>query len=192
MSNSLIVLVFVFFLMLGADTFSRRQQGAWGAIVQRVQAYLAGKLAYSGVSSVLVGITFLALDVPLALVWALLTLLLTFVPAVGVTIALLLPLPVLVLDPQVTGRVCVLSLAIPGVIHFVANLLEPKVVGDSLGLHPITIMMALIFWTMLWGPVGALLAPMTAVIAILLEHFEGSRPIAQLLAGQFSAMRRAM
>ena len=107
--------------------------------------------------------------------------------------ALLLPLPVLVLDPQVTGRVFVLSLAIPGVIHFVANLLEPKVVGDSLGLHPITIMMALVFWTMLWGPVGALLAaPMTAVIAILLERFEGSRPIAQLLAGQFSAMRRAL
>jgi len=193
LSNSLIVLVFVFFLMLGADTFSRREQGAWGAIVQRVQAYLAGKLALSGVSAVLVGITFLALDVPLALVWALLTLVLTFIPAVGVTIALLLPLPVLWLDPNVTRTTFVLSLAIPGAIHFVANLLEPKVVGDSLGLHPITIMMALVFWTMLWGPVGALLAaPMTAVIAILLERFEGSRPIAQLLAGQFGAMRKAL
>jgi AI-2 transport protein TqsA len=193
LSNSLIVLVFLFFLMLGADTFSRREQGAWGAIVQRVQAYLAGKLALSGISSVLVGITFLALDVPLALVWALLTLVLTFVPAVGVTIALLLPLPVLWLDPEVTRTTFVLSLAIPGGIHFVANLFEPKVVGDSLGLHPITIMMALVFWTMLWGPVGALLAaPMTAVIAILLERFDGSRPIALLLAGQFGEMRRAL
>jgi AI-2 transport protein TqsA len=193
LSNTLIVLVFLFFLMLGADTFSRREQGAWGAIVRRVQSYLAGKFALSGVSSVLVGITFLVLDLPLALVWALLTLVLTFVPAVGVTIALLLPLPMFWLDPSVSRSAFVLSIAIPGAIHFVANLFEPKVVGDSLGLHPITIMMALVFWTMLWGPVGALLAaPMTAVIAILLERFDGTRPLAQLLAGQFGEMRRAL
>ena len=193
LSNSLIVLVFVFFMMLGADTFSRREQGTWGAIVQRVQSYLAGKIALSGVSSILVGITFIVLDVPLAMVWALLTFLLTFVPAVGVTIALLLPVPVLWLDPELSHTGFVLALAIPGGIHFVANLFEPKILGDSLGLHPITIMMALVFWTMLWGPVGALLAaPMTAVISILLERFDGSRPIAQLLAGKFSEMRSAM
>jgi AI-2 transport protein TqsA len=193
LSNSLIVLVFVFFMMLGADAFSRREQGTWGAIVRRVQSYLAGKIALSGVSSLGVGITFLVLDVPLAMVWALLTFLLTFVPAVGVTIALLLPVPVLWLDPAVSGRTFVLALAIPGAIHFVANLFEPKILGDSLGLHPITIMMALVFWTMLWGPVGALLAaPMTAVISILLERFHGGRPIALLLAGKFGEMRGAL
>jgi AI-2 transport protein TqsA len=193
LSNSLIVLVFLFFLMLGADAFSREQGGTWGAIVRRVQSFLAGKIALSGISSVLVGVTFLVLGAPLAMVWALLTFLLTFIPAVGVTIALLLPIPVLWLDPDLGRGEFLAALAIPGAIHFVANLLEPKVVGDSLGLHPITIMMALVFWTMLWGPVGALLAaPMTAVIAILLERFEGSRPVALLLAGRFGEMRKAM
>jgi AI-2 transport protein TqsA len=193
LADSVIVLAFVFFLMLGADAFSRREQGTWGAIVRRVQSYLAGKIALSGVSSVLVGITFLTLGVPLAMVWALLTFLLTFVPAVGVTIALLLPVPVLWLDPEVSRTSFVLALAIPGGIHFVANLFEPKILGDSLGLHPITIMMALVFWTMLWGPVGALLAaPMTAEISILLERFDGTRPIALLLAGDFAAMRAAL
>ena len=193
LTDSVIVLVFVFFMMLGADAFSRREQGTWGAIVRRVQSYLAGKIALSGVSSILVGVTYLALDVPLAMVWALLTFLLTFVPAVGVTIALLLPVPVLWLDPELTRGAFVLALAIPSGIHFVANLFEPKILGDSLGLHPITIMMALVFWTMLWGPVGALLAaPMTAVISILLERFSGSRPIAQLLAGKFGEMRSAL
>lgn len=192
LSNALIVLVFVFFLMLGADTFSREERGTWGAIVRRVQSYLAGRIALSGVSAILVAITFLALGVPLAMVWALLTFLLTFIPAVGVTIALILPLPVVWLDPEISRTTLVLALAIPGGIHFVANLLEPKILGDSLGLHPITIMMALVFWTMLWGPVGALLAaPMTAVIAILLERFDGSRPIARLLAGDFGGMRSA-
>ncbi|MBM4383974.1 MAG: AI-2E family transporter [Deltaproteobacteria bacterium] len=193
LSNSMIVLVFVFFLMLGADTFSRQERGTWGAIVRRVQAYLAGKIALSGISSLLVGAVFLVMDVPLAMVWALLTFLLTFVPTVGVFIALVLPIPVLWLDPEVSRTVFVLALAIPGGIHFVANLFEPKILGDSLGLHPITIMMALVFWTMLWGLAGALLAaPMTAVIAILLERFPGSRPIAQLLAGDFAAMRKSL
>lgn len=193
LSSSLIVLVFLFFLMLGADAFSRQERGTWGAIVRRVQSFLAGKIALSGVASVLVGATFLALGVPLAMVWALLTFLLTFIPAVGVTIALLLPMPVLWLAPDLSRGEFVAALAIPAAVHFVANLFEPKVVGDSLGLHPITIMMALVFWTMLWGPVGTLLAaPMTAVIAILLERFEGSRPIALLLAGRVAEMRRAL
>jgi AI-2 transport protein TqsA len=193
LSSSLIVLVFLFFLMLGAEAFSRQERGTWGAIVRRVQSFLAGKIALSGVASVLVGATFLALEVPLAMVWVLLTFLLTFIPAVGVTIALLLPVPVLWLAPELTRGEFVAALAIPAGIHFVANLFEPKVVGDSLGLHPITIMMALVFWTMLWGPVGTLLAaPMTAVIAILLERFEGSRPIALLLAGRVADMRKAL
>jgi AI-2 transport protein TqsA len=193
LSNSMIVLVFVFFLMLGADAFSREQRGTWGQIVRRVQAYLAGKIMLSGVSSVLVGITLLWLGVPLAMVWALLTFLLSFVPTVGVFIALALPVPVLFVSPEVTRPELVMALAIPGAIHFVANLFEPKVLGDSLGLHPITLMMALVFWTMLWGAAGALLAaPMTAVIAILLERFDGSRPLAQLLAGQFGAARKAL
>ena len=192
LSNSMIVLVFVFFLMLGADAFSREQKGTWGQIVRRVQAYLAGKILLSGISSVLVGIVLLVLDVPLAMVWALLTFLLSFVPTVGVFIALALPVPVLFVSPEVSRATLVLALAIPGAIHFIANLFEPKVLGDSLGLHPIALMMALVFWTMLWGAAGALLAaPMTAVIAILLERFDGSRPLAQLLAGQFGPARRA-
>ncbi len=193
LSNSILVLVFVFFLLLGADSFSRTQSGTWGQMVRRVQSYLAGKIALSGVSSLLVGAALVVLDVPLAMVWALLTFLLTFVPAVGVTIALLLPVPVLAVSPEVSRSTFVLALAIPGGVHFVANLFEPKILGDTLGLHPITIMMALIFWTMLWGPVGALLAaPMTAVLMILLERFEGSRPLAQLLAGRVAEMRRAL
>ncbi len=192
LSNSLLVLVFVFFMLLGADAFSRTQRGTWGTIVHRVQAYLAGKLALAGVSSVGVWLTFAILGVPLAMVWALLTFLLCFVPTVGVLIALVLPLPVLLVTPQLSQTTLILALAIPGTIHFVANLFEPKVLGDSLGLHPITLMMALIFWTMLWGPAGALLAaPMTAVLMILLERFEGSRPLAQLLAGRIAGMRRA-
>jgi len=52
-------------------------------------------------------------------------------------------------------------------------------------LHPVTILLSLIFWGMIWGVVGALLAtPMTAVIRILLEKGELTRPVAELMAGR--------
>ena len=58
----------------------------------------------------------------------------------------------------------------------------------ELDLHPVVILMALIFWGLLWGPVGMLLAaPMTAVLRIVLERLETTRPVAELLAGRLPA-----
>ena len=63
--------------------------------------------------------------------------------------------------------------------------IEPKIMGDSLDLHPVTILLALIFWGLVWGPVGMLLAaPSTAVLKIIMERFETTRPAADLLAGR--------
>ena len=61
--------------------------------------------------------------------------------------------------------------------------------GESLDLHPITILMSLILWGMLWGIVGMLLAtPITAVMRILFEKLEITRPVAALLAGRVGAV----
>ena len=56
--------------------------------------------------------------------------------------------------------------------------------SEGLELHPVTILLALAFWGLLWGVVGMVLAvPMTATIRIVLMRFETTRPIGQLLAG---------
>jgi AI-2 transport protein TqsA len=77
---------------------------------------------------------------------------------------------------------------IPGVIHnLIGNLIEPKLMGEGLDLHPVTILLALSFWGLLWGIVGMFLAtPITAAIRIVLMQFDTLRPIANLLAGDFS------
>ena len=67
----------------------------------------------------------------------------------------------------------------------VGNVIEPKIMGQGLKLHPIVILLALAFWGLLWGIIGMLLAvPITAAIRIILMQFETLRPIARLLAGQ--------
>ena len=79
----------------------------------------------------------------------------------------------------------VLVILIPGTIQMVlGNVIEPKVMGEGLNLHPVTILLALSFWGLIWGVVGMLLAtPMTAVVRIVLMQFETLRPIGNLLAG---------
>jgi AI-2 transport protein TqsA len=78
---------------------------------------------------------------------------------------------------------------LPGVVQFtVGSVVEPLVMGEGLDLHPVAILMALVFWGLLWGIVGMLLAaPITAVLRIVLGRVELTRPVAELLAGRLPA-----
>ena len=80
----------------------------------------------------------------------------------------------------------ILNVLLPTIIHqLVGNFLEPKIFGESFGLHPITIILSLIFWGMIWGIFGVLLAaPLTAIIKITFERFETTRQIARFLEGK--------
>ncbi|MCP5058052.1 MAG: AI-2E family transporter [bacterium] len=189
LSQSLLVLIFVLFLLLGGSQ-AQTQGGTWGKVASRVQTYLLSKIVVSAVTGLLVGLTLLILDIPLAMVFGLLAFLLNFIPNIGSAIATLLPLPVVLVDPNVSSLAAILAIAIPGGIQgVVGNVIEPRMMGDALDLHPISILMSLIFWGMLWGIVGMLLAtPITAVLKIFLERFEGSRPVAELMAGRVSAV----
>ena len=74
---------------------------------------------------------------------------------------------------------------IPGAIQMtIGNVIEPKLMGGGMKLHPVTILLSLAVWGLLWGPMGMLLAvPMTAAIRIVLDHFEITQPASRLLAG---------
>jgi AI-2 transport protein TqsA len=186
LSQSLLVTIFVIYLLIGG---SKPPTGVWREIELRVQRYLITKAILSAATGVLVGLTLSILGVDLALAFGLFAFLLNFIPTVGSVIATLLPLPVVLVSPEISATTATLAIAIPGAIQFViGSVLEPKIMGDSLDLHPIAILIALIFWGMLWGVVGMLLAaPITAVMKILFERLEVTRPLARLLSGRLGA-----
>jgi AI-2 transport protein TqsA len=183
-SQFFLVLVFVLFLLLGEDR--RPAAGIRGEVERRIQRYLGVKSALSALTGILTWIALAALGVDLALVFGLLAFLLNFIPAIGSIVAVLLPLPMVAFMPEVSGFTVLLALGIPGAIQLVlGNVVEPKMLGESLGLHPVAVLLALIFWGTLWGIAGMLLAaPITAVACILMERSELTRPIAGLLAGR--------
>ena len=188
LSQSFLVFIFVMFLV-GGRSQAAPAVGVWREIESSVRGYVAAKLFTSLITGVLVGAVLWLLGIDLAFLFGLFAFLLNFIPNVGSVIATLLPLPVVLMAPDTTATVAVLAIALPGVIQFgVGNVVEPRLMGSSLDLHPAVILMALIFWGMLWGFVGMLLAtPLTAVLKIVLERNEVTAPVAEVLAGRLSS-----
>ncbi len=122
----------------------------------------------------------------LVMAFGLFAFLLNFIPNIGSAIAVFLPLPVVLMSPDVSGTTALLAIGIPAIIQFcVGSVLGPKVLGDALDLHPVVILMALIFWGTLWGIIGMLLAtPMTASLKILFSRVESTRMISEIMAGR--------
>jgi AI-2 transport protein TqsA len=123
----------------------------------------------------------------MALSFGVLAFLLNFIPNVGPIVASLLPIPLILLDPSGNIVWMVAVIAATATIQLISgNVVEPKLMGNSSDLHPVTILLALMFWGMMWGIIGMFLAtPITAAIKIVLERFELTRPIASVMAGRF-------
>ena len=191
LSQSLLVLIFLIFLLVGGTARSQPSGGILGEVEVRIQRYLITKAIVSAATGVVVGITLTILGIDLALVFALFAFLLNFIPSVGSTVATLLPLPVVLVSSDISATTAILAIALPGIFQFlIGSVIEPKIMGGSLDLHPVVILLALILWGMIWGIVGMLLAtPITAVMKMLMERMDVTAPVAELLAGRLDALR---
>jgi len=185
-SQGALVLIFVVLLLMGHKVAAGRS-GLLDEIAGHVKRYTIQMVLLSAVTGILVGGTLAILGVRFALVFGFLAFLLNFIPTVGAIVATLLPVPVVLLSPDLGVTTQVLAVAIPGVIQaFIGNFIQPRALGRSFGLHPVAILLALIFFGMIWGLVGAFLAtPITAVIKIILERIPATRFAAALLAGTY-------
>ena len=190
LSNGLLVMLFTAFLLAGSTTKTKPRTGVLGEIESRVQKYIGVKIVLSMLTGSLVYLVLQVLGVDYALSFGAFAFILNFVPNVGSGIATILPLPVVLLAPEISATTAVLAIAIPLTIQMViGNVIEPKVMGDTLGLHPIVILMALVFWGMLWGFSGMLLAaPMTAIAKIIFARIEVTKPIAGLMEGRLETL----
>jgi AI-2 transport protein TqsA len=191
-SQGFIVLIFTFFLLAGGSSAAQDQKGVRSQIESRVKGYIVNQTLMSAATGVLVWLILAALGVDLALVFGLFTFLLNFIPNIGSIIAVLLPLPVVLFSPELSSTQAVLAIALPATVQFlIGNVLTPKIMGDALDLHPVTILLALMFWGALWGVVGMLLAtPITAILKILMERFDVTEPLARVLAGRLDATEK--
>jgi AI-2 transport protein TqsA len=188
--QSVMVLIFVMFLVFGHDSARAPPVGVWSEVEVQVKHFILTKVLLSVATGVLVTISLWILGVEFAVAFGFFAFVLNFIPSVGSVISTALPLLVVVLSPDPSWLDVVLVLAIPGSIQFViGNVIEPRIMGNSLDLHPIAILLSLTFWALLWGIPGMLLAtPMTSIVKIILQRLPYTRPIADLMAGRLEAL----
>jgi AI-2 transport protein TqsA len=182
-SHGFLIVFFVVFLLLGRNPQHKRT-GIYADIENTIRGYITTMTALSALTSVLVGLVLWALGLQMAWLFAFLVFLLSFIPNVGPIVATLLPLPVAVTqfhDPWMI----LATLVIPGAIHMtIGNFVAPRMFGRGMELHPVTVLLALAFWGLIWGVVGMVLAmPISATLRIVLSRINTTRPLANLLAG---------
>jgi len=174
--NMLWVLLFVLYLLYEQNQQSNATSSTSilrNAIDNQIQRYLGLKTL---ISLIVGGAVWLLLGpilrVRMAHLFALFTFILNFIPNAGPLLATCLPLPVVILDPSLMPVSKVLAFVGPVFIHgVVGNFIEPQIFGEALELHPVTVLLALAFWYLVWGSAGAILSvPITASLRIVLLH----------------------
>tara|TARA_B110000116_G_scaffold266731_1_gene277912 strand:- start:1321 stop:2337 length:1017 start_codon:yes stop_codon:yes gene_type:complete len=182
-SKFILVVIMTLFLLLGKK--EKNTSIEWNEIIGNVKKYIFTKFLTSSATGILTGIIYWFLGIELAFIFGSLTFILNFIPYFGSVIAVLIPLPIAFIQFSDPTNV-ILIILLPLIVHLIiGNILEPKIFGDAFGLHPITIILSLIFWGMIWGIIGVLLAaPITAIVKITFEKFETTKPFARLLEGK--------
>jgi AI-2 transport protein TqsA len=188
LSNGVFVVILTVFILIGRSQV--RNEGLLADLEIQVRRYISGTITLSLLTGLLVALTLLLLGVRYAIVFGLFAFLLNFIPLIGPVAATLLPLPIVLLSPDLSVTAKILAVVIPACIQFLmGQIVSPRVIGRSLALHPVTVLLFLLFFQMIWGVGGAFMStPIAAVTKILFEHFKATQPIAALLAGDLNAV----
>ena len=183
-TNLFLVIIFLMFLLAGYN-HGPEASGMYHDMGMQISKYISTKLTVSTATAILVGIVLALFKLDLAFFIAFAVFLLNFIPSLGSIIATFLPLPIALAQYE-NPYMIVLVILIPGAIQIViGNVIEPKIMGKGLRLHPVTILLALSFWGLIWGVPGMFLAaPITAVIRIICEQFETLQPVSAIMGGK--------
>lgn len=137
---------------------------------------------------VVVGLLLYAIGVPNALLWGITSMLMRFVPFVGSVLAAVPPLLLAAaVDPGWT--MFSLTLLVFGIGEpLMGHVVEPLVLGKSAGLSPLAMLAAASFWTLVWGPVGLLLAAPLTLALMVSGRYIPSLAFANVLLGDQPAL----
>ncbi len=195
-SAGLILILLTFMLIKREDLRNRvigllghsRLTGTTRIIVEsadRISRLLLMQLVVNSGFGVLFGAGLLLIGVPYWFLWGFLAMLLRFIPYIGSWIAAALPLLLsFAIAPGWVQPLLVLGVFV-GLDLVTGNVVEPLLFGHSTGVSPVALLVAAVFWTWVWGPVGLVLStPLTVCLVVLGQHIPRLRFLSLLLGDQ--------
>lgn len=180
-----IVVVFVFFILLqrqdlrdrvirlvGASDF-QRTTAAMNDAGTRLSRYLFTLTILNLAFGVVIAAALWLIGIPAPVLWGIVAALMRFVPFIGSFIAAAFPIILAAaIDPGWTTLWLTIALFVTAEVAM-SQFVEPLVQGQTTGLSPVAVLASAAFWTMLWGPIGLLLAvPLTVCLVVLGQHVD--------------------
>jgi AI-2 transport protein TqsA len=185
---SLVVVILTIFMLSEARMFGRRLEAisqARGPNIARmlsatrdIQRYLAIKTVISLVTGLLAGLLCWAAGLDFYVLWGILAFALNFIPVIGSLVA---GVPPIILALLIAGLPNALLVAGGYLLinNFLGNFIEPLLVGRRFGISTLVVVISVLFWGWVWGPLGMLLAvPLTMTLKVMLDGSEEFRWIA--------------
>lgn len=152
-------------------------------IANKVRQYLGVTALTSAITGMASAFWAFAVGLELALVWGVLNFLLNFIPIVGNIIGIIPASLYAIIQFQSLTMSLIVFLGFAILQIIISNFVYPTLQGRSLALSPVAIIVALAFWSWVWGIAGALIAiPLTAALVIICQHFSSTEWIARVLS----------
>lgn len=180
-----IVIIFVVFILLQRADLRDRFIGLTGThdlhrttdglneAATRLSRYFLALTGINAAFGLCVGVGLAVIGVPNPILWGIVGAILRFVPYIGALIAMAFPLALAAaVDPGwvMVVETALLFIVVEGVM---GQIVEPQLFGHTTGMSPLAIIVAAMFWTLIWGPPGLLLStPLTACLVVLGRHVE--------------------
>jgi predicted PurR-regulated permease PerM len=196
LTTGIIIVFVIFFLVqredlrdrlirLAGSTDLHRTTVAIDDAGRRLSRYLLAQSALNAAFGVTIGVGLALIGVPNPVLWGIMAAVLRFVPYIGAIIAAAFPLALAVaVDPGWTTVILTAALFLV-VELIVGQVVEPLLYGHSTGISPVAVVVAAMFWTWLWGPIGLLLStPLTVCLDVLGRHVERLRFLDVLLGSR--------
>jgi predicted PurR-regulated permease PerM len=191
LGNAALILLILIFILLEVSGFPRKLRASLpnaqavmdtsAAIAESVKRYITIKTSMSLGTGIAVGIFVALQGLDFPVLWGLLAFLLNYIPNIG---SLLAAIPAVMLSfiQLGTGHAAVTALGYLAINTIFGSIVEPRLAGRGVGLSPLIVVLSLVFWGWVLGPVGMLLSvPLTATLKIGLAGSEETRWLAVML-----------
>jgi len=193
LSFTVIVMIYVLLGLLEVDAAAERLRNMSDSTIGRVllsgcaatsvkfRRYLVVRSVMSVITGMLVWGLIWLLGLPLAGEWGVIAFVLNYIPFIGPLIATVLPTCFAVAQFDAWQNAIVMFACLNVIQFLVGSYLEPRAAGATLSLSPFLVLLAVFFWTWLWGIAGALIGlPIVIAVLTLCEQHEASRWVAEL------------
>lgn len=173
------------FLRLAGTADLQRSTAALDDAAARLSRYFLMQTLLNSGFGLFIGAGLWLIGVPSAVLWGIVAGLMRFVPFVGSIIAAFFPIALAAaVDPGWTmalATAALFALAEP----LAGHVIEPVLYGQHTGLSPVAVVISALFWALLWGPIGLLLAiPLTVCLVVIGRHIEALQFIEVLLGDE--------